>query len=527
MRKNWPEVILGIILILAFALRIIALDRFPAGFTADEAAQGYTAYSILKTGKDEWGVSFPLSPRSFGDFKPPLYTYLTIPLIAIFGLNEFAVRLPSAILGTLAVLMTLLMVKELFKNSPYAIRHSLFASLLLALSLWHLSLSRGAFEANLTTFFVPLGFWLFLKGLKKPQYLSLASVFFGLNLFTYHSAKVFTPLLVLVLLFWQRKKLKKLKPEIFWAGIIFVFFILLAFYSTLGGGLTRASDIGIFSAGLKAPKIFLDNYLSYLSWEFLFTQGAREASYGMIPNRGVLYLFELPLLILAFCFLIKKWEGNFLPILAWLILAPIPGALTLGVGYHANRVAAMMPAIQILSAYGLVYLLNLKLKHKKLILVFLVIWIFVSGGSFLWTYFRLGPKILAPAMSYGWREAMGYLKETERDYEKIVISRRFSEPQAFVAFYTAYPPEKIQEESVDWLRYEKEGLLFVDQLGGYSLGKYQFRHLYFPVDKELKNVLLIEKAEEFPSEIRAIKKVYHPDGKPAFVIVDPEAQLRD
>jgi len=52
--KNWPKFALFLIIALAFLIRIPGLASFPTGFTADEVAQGYTAYSILKTGSDEW-----------------------------------------------------------------------------------------------------------------------------------------------------------------------------------------------------------------------------------------------------------------------------------------------------------------------------------------------------------------------------------------------------------------------------------------------------------------------------------------
>src|SRR3989344_6853350 len=110
---------------LALVLRIIFLSDFPSGFSADEVNQGYTAYSILKTGRDEWGEAFPIAPRSYGDFRAPLYTYLTIPFVAIFGLNEFAVRLPNVIIGTLAVVVVYYLSREIFKNKPIV---SLFAS---------------------------------------------------------------------------------------------------------------------------------------------------------------------------------------------------------------------------------------------------------------------------------------------------------------------------------------------------------------------------------------------------------------
>jgi 4-amino-4-deoxy-L-arabinose transferase-like glycosyltransferase len=172
MKGNLSRLALCLIFAVALILRLVALGRYPAGFTADEAAQGYMAYSILKTGKDEWGVRLPLAPRSFGDFKPPLQTYLMIPSIAVFGLNEFAVRLPSAILGILGVLGVYLLASELFRMKIVRINPnnlSLLSSLLLAISPWHISLSRGAFEANLTTFFLPLGFYFFLRGISKPK----------------------------------------------------------------------------------------------------------------------------------------------------------------------------------------------------------------------------------------------------------------------------------------------------------------------------------------------------------------------
>lgn len=113
-----------------------------------------------------------------------------------------------------------------------------------------------------------------------------------------------------------------------------------------------------------------------------------------------------------------------------------------------------------------------------------------------------------------------YLKTQEANYEKIIISRRFSEPQAFMAFYSQYDPGKFQQESQNWLRYEKEGLLFVDQLGSYSLGKYEFRNLNFSDDKNLNKLLLMGRPEEFPSDTTVQKMIVYPDGQRAFWMVD-------
>jgi len=519
MKRNWPRLILFLIIVLAFLIRVPGLASFPTGFTADEAAQGYTAYSILKTGSDEWGKFLPLNPRSFGDFKAPLYTYLAIPSIALFGLNEFAVRFPSVVLGALAVLFTYLLANELFKNKKLA----LIAALFLAISPWHFSLSRGAFEANLTTFFLPAGLYFFLKGIKKPGFLTLSFLFFGLNLFTYHSARLVTLIFLGFLFLWKRKELWPISKKYLVSYSVLVFFLIGFLLSFLGGAISRVGDIGIFSAGLKIPDIFLKNYFSYFSLNFLFFQGAKEATYGMIPGKGLLYLFELPLLISAIFFLIKKWQKNLLPLVFWIILAPLAASLAFGVGFHANRVAVMMPAIQIFSAYGLILLWQ-RIKGKRLkifapLLMSLVV--LFSLINFLRVYITQSPEVTPQAMGYGWQDLVELLEEREDKFEKIIISRKFSEPQAYLAFYKKWDPESFQKESLDWLRYEKDGLMFVDQLGHYKLGKYEFRDIHWPVDKELtKTLLVVKDGEANLAEAKSYRIIPYPTGKPAFLVIE-------
>lgn len=94
MSKKFVAISLFLIVLLASLLRFYHFTSNPPGLNTDETAIGYNAYSILKTGKDEYSQKFPLAFRSFDDYKPPLYIYLTVPSVAIFGLNEFAVRFP-------------------------------------------------------------------------------------------------------------------------------------------------------------------------------------------------------------------------------------------------------------------------------------------------------------------------------------------------------------------------------------------------------------------------------------------------
>src|SRR5581483_6030568 len=115
-KKTITVIILTTAILIAFVTRFYKLGLAPAGINSDEAGEGYSAFSILKTGKDEFGKSFPILFRSSGDFKTPVYTYLIVPLIPVFGLTAFTVRLPSAFFGTLTVPILYLLVKRLSKR---------------------------------------------------------------------------------------------------------------------------------------------------------------------------------------------------------------------------------------------------------------------------------------------------------------------------------------------------------------------------------------------------------------------------
>src|SRR3989344_4858708 len=111
--NNKKYILIGLILVIAFFLRIFNVVYDPPSLNWDEVSIGYNAFSVLKTSKDEWGKVFPTIFRAYGDYKLPLYVYLTVPSISLFGLNTFSVRLVSVVAGTISVLFTYLLVKEL------------------------------------------------------------------------------------------------------------------------------------------------------------------------------------------------------------------------------------------------------------------------------------------------------------------------------------------------------------------------------------------------------------------------------
>ncbi|MGB9598644.1 MAG: hypothetical protein ACPLZH_02255, partial [Minisyncoccales bacterium] len=356
--------------------------------------------------------------------------------------------------------------------------------------------------------------------------------------------KMITPLVIFYLLVWKKGvilKIAKEKKASFGIALsIFLTALILVAVGFFYGAGTRVGDIGIFSGGgqtvanerylavifglpdifsrvfnnkvLFALKEFVGNYVSYISPQFLFVQGAGEATYGMIPGMGLLYFWEIISVFYAWYLTLREKNSSLLFLIFWILAAPIPASLSRGVGYHANRVAIMMPAIQIISAYGLVRLIDRLRKIIPVKISVLVLSLFFSFSffHFLEIYFYQAPRISAPKMSYGWREMCQFLRENEDKYQTVVFSKNFSEPQAYLMFYLQMDPVFVQTQTEKWRDYENRGFLFVDQLPEYNLGKFVFRNFHFPEDKK-PGVLFIGKEEDFAGVKGNIEKiVYYP-----------------
>ena len=107
---------ISLILFISLLLRIFHIGSIPGSLYGDEQAFAYNAYSILTTGMDEYGIKYPLEFRSFDDYKAPIPVYLLVPIIKIFGLNAFAIRLPVVIFAVLTVLVFYFLLKTFFSS---------------------------------------------------------------------------------------------------------------------------------------------------------------------------------------------------------------------------------------------------------------------------------------------------------------------------------------------------------------------------------------------------------------------------
>lgn len=215
------KIIIFLLLIGCF-LRLYKLNEFPRPINQDELVNGHNGYMIEKFGKDDWSIPYPFQLKGLGtmDFRPALYAYASIPIFYTFGYSVFTIRLFSALLGCLTLLILFFYLKDKVQKTTLY-----FAMLVLALSPWHIFYSRQSHEGtSQIPFFTILIIYLtdrLCSSRHKIKYLALLGIAIGLGLNTYQSFRVqyaFYFLLIPILYFYIDKmelKLKRLRNILF------------------------------------------------------------------------------------------------------------------------------------------------------------------------------------------------------------------------------------------------------------------------------------------------------------------------
>ncbi len=355
-----------LIFFLAAILRIYNLGSLPPSLSGDELSFGYNASTILNHGVDEHGKPYPLWFEAYGEYKLPVYIYSTVFSLAIFGVNDMAIRLPSAIFGAGTVLIVYFIVKNLLtyldKKSNGIDALPLLSAFILAISPWHLQSSRTAVESVQALFLFSLGCLLFILFWKKNKLIRLlfSVLFLALSVYTYNSYRILTPLVLIILGFVLGRNKKIAKSYVVLYCIASILLLLPALFFTLSSqGIARFTETSAFT-GLNIffyPLIFLRNFLSYFSFSYLFTfqyGNVENIVYYISPDFGLLYHWSLPFLILGVIAMVSQIRLSFYRIIAFsLFLVPVPAALT--ISPHPLRALPLAPILSVVIAIGIIY----------------------------------------------------------------------------------------------------------------------------------------------------------------------------
>ena len=512
--KGVVVLVLGLNLI----IRVWGLEVSPTSINWDEASIGYNAYSILTTGRDEYGTYLPLSLRSFNDYKPALYAYLSIPFIKLMGLSQTSVRMVSVVAGTLSLIPLLLFINILLKKKWWSFLIWMFY----CLDPLRLHFSRVSLETNLSMSFFSFGAWYLLKdklanGYTASKNMILATIFLALSAYSYHSARLAVPLLMIFVLIDPFKYLLN-KNKIDWKFLLNLKYILLflililPIFNDFGSQkiLTRFTQENIFNkfypftprnmykydlnTFLRVnPLYYLTGiiaghtaaYFSPANYSINFYHWIKN-SVMYVPEFNMLGFWNSILLVPGIYILLKNFRNtNYRLVFYWVAAALMPSAITWN-WFHTLRSANLIPAVEIISILPIIYLIKLNYSKKRLTVMFglLVLFgwqsIFVINNELVYANYENQGEY----QPGGFKEGTPIISSLIDKYQKIIIDTPHAQGYIFFLFYQMMDPEIIQSIAKNRTYGMDNGNSEI------KFGKYEFRKIDWPKDRDLSNTIL-------------------------------------
>lgn len=502
MRLSKTVMFILLITLLGFGFRFYKITSSPGGLYIDETSIGFNAWSIIQTGKDEHGKSWPLFFEAFGEYKLPVYIYLVALTQLFLGPTDLSVRLPAVVLGTLTIVTIFLLSKELVNNISslrFKTAVPLFSGLLLAVSPWHFQFTHAGFEASAGLFFVVLGLYFFFKSkrLISTQYLVAAALGFVIALYAYNSARIVVPAIaVLLLMIYGRNfKIKSLLITCLIGIIAAIPFIKFALSQE---GLSYPSKVTIFYQTEVKPiiKQMISNYWQNISPNTLFVQGETTIARDTPHRMSLLYLVNLPFFLVGLGVILKYRSRELLFMLIFWLLAFIPPAITT-TNPHALRSIFAVPSSIFIIALGVSFYLThiTNIKFYKLCTGLYIFLLSVSVFTFLFIYHNRYALDAGRDWQICIKKATQRVLELQADYDSIYIEDNTAEWIAYLWYLKYIPANYVQTQIKN------------------NLGKYHFGNNFTGrISKSGRNLYVTRKSY---SEGKLIEEITYPNNSVA------------
>jgi len=550
------------IILIAFFLRFYQLNKFPVSLNWDEISHGYNAYSLIKTGKDQWLASWPIfNFRAYGDYPTTLNMYLSIPFIYLFGLNEWSIRIVSALCGFGLVIVSYFLGQEIFKDQ----KKSLLLMLMVAISPWTFFPSRGVFQSIVSQFFFSLGLLFLIKAVKKIKFLPFGIFFFSISTYAYHNAKIVVPILLVIYfcLFFKdliKTNFSKHKKVFITSLLFFLVLIIPQVINTFNKDAQARSrwvfvinpaSINIIEnnrnnyqgnkliAKLKYNRVTLftttvfKNYLGFLNPKTLFFNSTQNFQFN-IPNTGILYAVCLPFFYVGLIIIILKSikslpffkgrcsdehrsGGVSIFLIFWFLIGLAPAVVTVG-DFPVLRSMTILPLPQIFIILGLSKTFDfIKNKNFKKIFIILFLGILsIQSFKYLKNYFTDYATNYSSSWQYGYKQTVEFIKENYSGYNQIIFTKKYGEAHEFVLFYWPWNPKSYQNDpNLNWDFHD-------DWYWVNAFDKFKFINDW-EIKQQTQNInqktLLITSPGNYNENSTLIKTVYFLNQQPAFDIL--------
>lgn len=369
-KRYAAPVALGIILLLAAALRLYDIGGVPTELDADEIDLYNSAYSIATTGHDLDGTLLPFfySPVTR---NPPVYAIAAYGSSLIFGRTPLGLRLPAAIFGLIAIMLLYGIAFELTRRHDIA----LISAVLMATQPIFAHFARVGWEPASELPFLLGGAYLMLRAMRLStipiRQIFAASLVLGLTAYTYTAGWFYALLLGGALLAFNLRRFASWRGALTVAGACAIWLLVAApalwmwFFDehTVSHTLSMAT----FAGGPSASSIhtFFVNYAAHFNWSYLVTTGDPKSglTWRYLNGMGAFFGWVVPLAALGLAASARYIRPRWALLWTWLWLAayPLGGALTnqgIPGTPNAPRTLAGAPVFCILAAVGIALLFD-------------------------------------------------------------------------------------------------------------------------------------------------------------------------
>lgn len=448
----------------------------PPSLFSDEVDEGYQAFVLNNCGTDYFGNKWPVHFQSFADFRTPLYIYSIAGLERLGVGSELAVRLPSAIMGIVTIGGFFGLIMLVFNNYWLAVT----GMVLLAINPWWWHFSRGGWEVvgMIMCLLWALICWLKYLDNKRIGWLLTGATLLAGSFYFYATAKMMAVILGILQIIVWRKQTTKIDKKHLILGLAWLMLVSAPMIKdTLNGRAGyRFNYINIFSDPTNSKVVdgvryqdgllmqkkdtvgivpsaetkiahnklsllvskFGRNYLKAFSTDYLFLTGDGNLRHGF-GSKGYLLYPDFILVILGIGAVIfsKKYKNNLGTfMLGWLLLAPIPNALTRDSDFpNGTRLLLMLIPLMYLVVVGIKTIWN-----KKWLLAITLVTYGLSFADFYHYYSYHFPQIAPKEWHYGIKEAVNESIKLAQPDDKIYFSNSYEPVLPFFWFYNNYLP---------------------------------------------------------------------------------------
>lgn len=433
--KNKKTLLFILILLTAVLTRIIIFPSHPGGLNQDEASIGYDAWALLNYGIDRNGCTLPVHLIAWGSGQNVLYAYLSMPFIALFGLNVFSVRIVNLIFSLLTIIAVYFALKR-FKGYKTAI----IAMALTSIAPWNIMLSRWGLESNLFPAMFLLSICALLKALDNYKFVYPAAMLFALTMYSYGSAYLVVTLFCFIsFIYFIVKRLVPIKTLILSSLLFFLLALPIYLFMIINVFQLNSISLGMISIphtyGSRIATqsgITVQDFFHNINQNVIMQTDNNQRN--SFPFYGCLYVISLPLCLYGITKCIKKRTA-----FDFIILNSFFCSVLLFIYYKApniNRVNAVYLPMIIFTAIGISSFIKSKTQLISIAAAYSICF-----AGFTMQYFGDSYRQSISAEFYdSFDEAIIKADELSQGTQNVYVTANVNMPYIYVLFYTQTPP---------------------------------------------------------------------------------------